>query len=143
MTPQERAERCASIMWEADAASQWLGMRLEAVGPGTATLSMQVADHHLNGHGMCHGGLVFSLADSAFAFACNSFNARTVAQENSITFLLPALDGETLTAAAQRTASQGRSGVYDVTVSGEDGRMLAVFRGLSRTVKGHLFEEET
>ncbi|MEM9551970.1 MAG: hydroxyphenylacetyl-CoA thioesterase PaaI [Pseudomonadota bacterium] len=143
MTPQERAERCASIMWEADAASQWLGMRLEAVGPGTATLSMQVADHHLNGHGMCHGGLVFSLADSAFAFASNSFNARTVAQENSITFLLPAMDGETLTAVAQRTASQGRSGVYDVTVSGEDGRMLAVFRGLSRTVKGHLFEEET
>ncbi len=143
MTPQERAERSASAMWSTDAASQWLGLRLDSVAPGTATLSMVVEAHHLNGHAICHGGFIFTLADSAFAFACNSYNQVTVAQENSITFLTPGTAGETLTATAIEAARTGRSGVYDVTVTGSDGRKVALFRGLSRTIQGHHFEETT
>ncbi|AVO37249.1 hydroxyphenylacetyl-CoA thioesterase PaaI [Pukyongiella litopenaei] len=143
MTPQERAERSAAAMWENDAASQWLGMTLDAVAPGGATLSFTVAPHHLNGHGICHGGYIFTLADSAFAFACNSYNQVTVAQENQITYLAPGRPGERLTAVASETARNGRSGVYDITVTGADGRKVALFRGLSRTIRGQHFEEET
>ena len=92
---------------------------------------------------MCHGGYIFTLADSAFAFACNSYNQITVAQENQITYLSPGKAGERLTATANETAKTGRSGVYDVTVIGGDGRQVAVFRGLSRTLPGHHFKEET
>ncbi|MHA6264803.1 hydroxyphenylacetyl-CoA thioesterase PaaI [Arenibacterium sp. CAU 1754] len=141
MTPQERAERSAAAMWADDAASKWLGMSLDAVAPGMATLSFAVQDHHLNGHKICHGGYIFTLADSAFAFACNTYNQVTVAQENTITYLSPGQPGERLTAQASETARTGRSGVYDVTVSGEDGRKVAVFRGLSRTIQGQLFQE--
>lgn len=143
MTPQHRAEQSAAAMWANDAASKWLGMRLDRVGPGTATLSFEVKDHHLNGHYICHGGYIFTLADSAFAFACNSYNELTVAQENQITFLSPGKGGERLTAVATETAKTGRSGVYDVTVTGADGRTVAVFRGLSRTIKGQHFEENS
>ena len=141
MTPQERAEKCAAMMWARDQASQWLGMTLDAVEPGGATLSFTVAKHHLNGHGICHGGFIFTLADSAFAFACNSYNQVTVAQENQITYLSPGQAGETLIAKATEVARTGRSGVYDVTVTGADGRKVALFRGLSRTIKGQHFEE--
>ncbi len=143
MTPQARAERSADAMWANDAASKWLGMTLDAVGPGTATLSFQVRDHHLNGHAICHGGYIFALADSAFAFACNSYNAVTVAQQNTITYLSPGKPNEHLTAIAIESSRNGRSGVYDVTVTGADGRKVALFRGLSRTIKGQLFDEET
>ena len=142
MTPQERAERSAQAMWDKDAASKWLGMTLDAIGPGTATLSFQVQDHHLNGHRICHGGYIFTLADSAFAFACNSYNRVTVAQENSITFLSPGQPGERLTAQAAEVGRAGRSGVDDVRVTGADGRTVAMFRGLSRTIKGQNFEED-
>lgn len=142
MTPQERAEKSAERMWANDRASKWLGITLDSVGPGRATMSFEVQDHHLNGHDICHGGYIFTLADSTFAFACNSYNQVTVAQENQITFLSPGRGGERLTAHAQETARAGRSGVYDVTVTGEDGRKVAVFRGLSRTIKGQNFEEE-
>jgi acyl-CoA thioesterase len=80
MTPQQRAEQSAALMWANDAASKWLGLSLDAVGPGTATMSFEVQDHHLNGHGICHGGYIFTLADSTFAFACNSYNNLPVAQ---------------------------------------------------------------
>ncbi|MBC6408489.1 MAG: hydroxyphenylacetyl-CoA thioesterase PaaI [Rhodobacteraceae bacterium] len=143
MTPEERAEKSAAAMWASDAASKWVGMRLDAVGPGTATLSMEIEAHHLNGHGICHGGFIFMLADSAFAFACNSYNALAVAQDNSITFLSPGVAGETLIAKATEAARQGRSGVYDVSVTGRDERKIALFRGLSRTVQGQHFEEDT
>lgn len=143
MTPQERAERSAAIMWHNDAASKWLGMTLDSVGPGCATLSMEVAPHHLNGHRICHGGYIFTLADSAFAFACNSHNRLTVAQENQITFLSPGQPGERLVAKAQEIALNGRTGVYDVTVTGAEGRKVAVFRGLSRSLRGQHFEETT
>ena len=141
MTPDERAQRSAEAMWATDAASKWLGMSLDAVGPGTATLSFEVQSHHLNGHGICHGGYIFTLADSAFAFACNSYNAHAVAQENSITFLTPGQPGERLIAVATETARSGRSGVYDTVVTGGDGRKVAVFRGLSRTIQGQHFQE--
>ncbi|MGP6088493.1 hydroxyphenylacetyl-CoA thioesterase PaaI [Antarctobacter jejuensis] len=143
MTPQERAERSAQAMWAGDAASQAMGMKIEGIAPGRAVLSMEVQVHHLNGHKICHGGHIFTLADSAFAFACNSYNQLTVAQENQITFLAPGQLGERLTATAQEQARSGRSGVYDVTVTGGDGRTVALMRGLSRTVKGQLFAEDT
>ncbi|WP_417209306.1 hydroxyphenylacetyl-CoA thioesterase PaaI [Antarctobacter sp.] len=142
MTPQERATRAAEAMWAGDAASQQMGMRIEEIAPGRAVLSMEVQPHHLNGHKICHGGFIFTLADSAFAFACNSYNRLTVAQENQITFLAPGQPGERLTATAQEQALTGRSGVYDVTVTGGDGRKVALMRGLSRTVKGQLFPED-
>lgn len=143
MTPEERARRSAQVMWENDAASKWLGMTLDAVGPGTATMSFEVQAHHLNGHGICHGGYIFTLADSAFAFACNSYNALAVAQENSITFLSPGKPGERLVAQAAEVGRAGRSGVYDITVTAGDGRKVAIFRGLSRTINGTHFEEDT
>ena len=89
ITPQERARRAADAMWAGDAASRAMGMAIEAVGPGTATLSMTLREEHLNGHGSAHGGVVFTLADSAFAFACNSYNEAAVAQEAQVTFLSP------------------------------------------------------
>lgn len=96
----------------------------------------------LNGHGICHGGFIFTLADSAFAFACNSYNQLAVAQQNQITYLAPGREGERLQATALEVSRSGRSGVYDVFVTGGDGRSVAVFRGLSRTVKGRHFPEE-
>ncbi|MCT4556721.1 MAG: hydroxyphenylacetyl-CoA thioesterase PaaI [Pelagimonas sp.] len=143
MTPQERAERAAAAMWANDKASQALGMRIDNIAPGRAVLSMAVQDQFLNGHGSCHGGYIFTLADSAFAFACNSYNEITVGQETQTTFLSPGKSGERMTATAVEQAKTGRSGVYDVTVTGEDGRKIALFRGLSRTVKGQHFEENT
>lgn len=143
MTPQARAEKCAQIMFENDAASPGLGMTLDAVGPGTARMSMMVRPDMLNGHHICHGGFIFTLADSCFAFACNSYNQNTVAQQNQITYLAPGQPGERLSAHAVEVSRTGRSGVYDVTVVGEDGRTVALFRGLSRSIKGqHFLEEE-
>jgi acyl-CoA thioesterase len=142
MTPQERAERSAVAMWAADDASKWLGAELDAVGPGTARMSMRVEKHHTNGHDICHGGFIFTLADSAFAFACNSYNRTTVAQQNSISFVAPGRLGDTLTAEAVEVAVSGRSGVYDVTVTNQDGAVIALMRGCSRTIKGVNFEED-
>ena len=108
MTPQTRAERSAAIMLENDAASRGLGMEVTRIAPGAATLTMRVRDSMLNGHGICHGGYIFTLADSAFAFACNSYNAVTVAQQNQITYVAPGRAGEMLTAEATETAVTGR-----------------------------------
>lgn len=142
MTPEARAQKSADAMWARDAASQKLGMQIIAVGPGTATLTMPVRPNMLNGHGICHGGYIFTLADSAFAFACNTYNALTVAQSNHITYLSPGQAGEILTATATETARQGRSGTYDVAVTGADNRKVALFRGLSRTIRGQHFDED-
>lgn len=141
MTPQALAEACAAAMWAQDRASAGLGMAITRIAPGEAEMTMRVEDRMVNGHGICHGGFVFALADSAFAFACNSFNRRTVAQSNSITYLRPAQLGDRLTARAAQTASAGRSGITDVVVSDQEGRQIAVFRGLSRSVDGQLVEE--
>jgi acyl-CoA thioesterase len=142
MTPQLRAEQAAQAMMTADNASQRLGMQLTAISAGAATLTMRITDDMLNGHKICHGGYIFTLADSAFAFACNSYNKLTVAQQNQITYVTPGKAGELLTATACETALSGRSGVYDVMVTGEDGRTVATMRGLSRTIKGQLFAED-
>jgi len=141
MTPQTRAEKSAAAMWANDAASKWLGMSLDHVGPGSAVMSFEVGPQHLNGHAICHGGYIFTLADSAFAFACNSYNRLVVAQQNTITYLSPAQQGERLTATAREVSLAGRSGLYDVSVTAPDGRVVAEFRGGSRQIKGQHFEE--
>jgi acyl-CoA thioesterase len=137
----ERARACADAMLAEDRATQGLGILLAAVGPGSATMTMMVRDDMVNGHGMCHGGFIFTLADSAFAFACNSYNERAVAQHNSITYLRPGRLGEMLTAVAEERVRQGRSGLYDVRVTGSDGTVVAEFRGQSRTIGGTFFPE--
>jgi len=144
VTPKDRARKAADVMWAADKASKWLGMSLDAVGPGTCTMSLPVEQHHCNGHLICHGGYIFTLADSAFAFACNSYNQSAVAQHNDITFCAPGRAGDLLSAKAVEVTRSGRSGVYDVTVTNQDGTVIALMRGNSRTIKGtHFPEEET
>jgi len=116
-------------------------MTLVEVGPGHATITMPLREDMANGHGIAHGGYTFALADSAFAFACNSYNHLVVAQHNSITYLSPGHVGETLTATAREAHRAGRSGTYDVVVTGGDGRQVALFRGHSRQVRGTHFDE--
>lgn len=142
LTAEEIARRSAAAMWARDDASKWLGMSLDAVGPGTATTSFSVEKHHTNGHDICHGGYIFTLADSAFAFACNSYNQLAVAQHNTISFLRPGKLGERLTAVAKELTRAGRSGVYDVTVTNDEGKVVATFRGASRVIDGRHFKEE-
>lgn len=141
MHEQARAERAAAAMLANDAATPWFGAKVEKVGTGYALASLTVQSHHLNGHGSCHGGVIFALADTAFAVACNSRNQRAVAQHNQITYLSPGALGETLIAEAQVTAEAGRTAVTDVTVSC-DGRTVAMFRGNSRQIPGQHFEED-
>lgn len=129
----ELARRCAEAMWADDEASRRLGMTLDRVGSGRATLSMAVRDDMTNGHGTAHGGFIFALADSAFAFACNSHNERTVAQACDIVFAQPAREGDVLVADATERHRFGRNGIYDVRVTCAD-RVVAEFRGRSRTV---------
>ncbi len=141
MTPKERAEKAAAIMWENDRASPWIGMRLDTIDEGRSKMSLVVQNHHVNGHDICHGGIIFTLADSAFAFACNSRNQNTVAQHNSITYISPGKLGDTLTADAKEVSLSGRSGIYDVTVTNQNNDVIAEFRGCSRAIRGQLFEE--
>ena len=141
MTPQERAEKSAAAMWVQDGASKWLGLSLDHVAPGAAVMSLEIGSQHLNGHGMCHGGVIYTLADSAFAFACNSYNRQVLSQHNSITYLSPGQNGERLTATAREVDVTGRTGIYDVSVTAPDGRVVAEFRGGSRQIKGQHFEE--
>lgn len=142
LSEQERAQRSANIMWENDAASKDAGIVLESVGPGWADASLKVEAKHLNGHQTCHGGFIFTLADTAFAFACNSYNQCAVAQHNSITYVQSGKPGSTLTAHAKELSRHGRSGIYDVTVVDDAGDTIALFRGHSRTIKGTLFNED-
>ncbi|MAS06103.1 MAG: phenylacetic acid degradation protein PaaD [Ahrensia sp.] len=142
ISDQQRAEKSAEAMWANDDATKWFGMSLDTVGPGSSTMSLTVMKEQTNGHDICHGGVIFALADSAFAFACNSYNKVTVAQSNSITYVAPARTGDRLTATAVEIARSGRSGTWDVTVTNQDGATIALFRGLARTISGTLFEEE-
>jgi acyl-CoA thioesterase len=130
-------------MWADDRASTWIGMEQVAVTEGAATLVLTIQPHHCNGHGIGHGGITFTLADSAFAFACNSRNQRAVAQSNQIAYLAPVREGDRLTAHAREVALTGRSGLYDVTVTNQDNAVVAEFRGQSRLIGGQLFEEDT
>jgi acyl-CoA thioesterase len=122
-------------MWKDDDASKGLGMEVLRIGPGEATLAMTVKPHMVNGHGITHGGFIFLLADSAFAFACNSHNERVVAAQSNISFIKPGKLGDRLTATAREISRTGRSGIYDVRVSSDD-TVIAELRGHSRTVGG-------
>lgn len=130
---QALAQASAAAMWAADAASAALGMRIEAVAPGEATMSMTVRDDMTNGHGIAHGAFIAALADSTFAFACNSRGVATVASGFEIEFIEPVRAGDRLVAEAREIVLRGRSGVYDVAVRRGDA-LVAVFRGRSRTV---------
>lgn len=130
---QALAEGCAQAMWAKDNASQAIGMVLERVEPGAARLALTVAPQHVNGHGICHGGFIFALADSAFAFACNTTGETSVAQHCSVTFVRPGRLGDRLVAEAREQHRARRSGVYDVRVETADGELVALFRGHSRT----------
>jgi acyl-CoA thioesterase len=140
MTPQQIAERCAAAMWPEDHAARGLGIEIVAVSPGEATLAMTVRQDMVNSHGTCHGGFIFALADSAFAYACNSQNHRTVAGGVDINFIAPAHLGDTLSAHGRERQQGGRSGIYDVEVADQTGKLVALFRGRSVRIKGQIFE---
>jgi len=137
LTPEALAQACAERLWAGDQASAGLNIVMFRVGPGTAQLRMTVERRMLNGHGTCHGGFIFALADSAFAFACNTDGTVSVASQCSIAFLRPAAEGETLVAVAEERQREGRQGIYDVRVSSGDA-IVAEFRGLSRTTGARL-----
>lgn len=143
MGDDEIARRSADAMWAEDNASRGLGMTIEAIGPGSAALSMTVRPEMVNGHGLCHGGFIFTLADSAFAFACNSRGQRHVAQHCQVTFVAPGRLGMRLTAVAQERQRAERSGIYDITVRDEAGAVIAEFRGHSRAIPGSLLDHGT
>ena len=140
MTEEQRAQQTADLVREGmlrnDRASKMLGMQIDAVTPGSATLSMTIRDDMLNGHDICHGGLIATLADSAFAFACNSYNELTVASGFSIDLLAPGRLGDVLTARCTEVSKAGRTGVYDTEVTNQRGERIAMFRGRSYTMKG-------
>lgn len=136
MTANEKAQAVAKVMWDADEASRALGMDLVEVRAGYAVLRMPVRPDMTNGHGTCHGGYIFTLADSAFAFCCNSHNQRAVAQHCNITFIAPVQEGDLLEAIAREVSRTGRNGLTDVRVLNQHGTVVAEFRGASRTIKG-------
>jgi acyl-CoA thioesterase len=135
LSPDDLARACADAMWKEDDASSGLGMEILEVRPGEATLTMTVAPQMVNGQRIAHGGFIFTLADSAFAFACNSRNERAVAAHCQISFIRPAKLGDRLVAVAREISRSGRSGIYDVRVTAGD-EVIAEFRGHSRTVVG-------
>lgn len=135
-TGQEVAEACAAAMWERDGVCRAFDLSLDRVAPGEAVVSMTVTDGMTNGHGTAHGGFIFTLADTAFGYASNTRDQRTVAQHCAVTFIEAASVGDRLTATALERSLTGRSGIYDVTVTDQTGRTVAEFRGHSRTVAG-------
>jgi len=135
LSPADLARACADAMWKEDDASKGLGMEIVGIEPGVAVLTMTIGPHMVNGHGIAHGGFIFTLADSAFAFACNSHNDRTVAAQCHISFIRPGKLGDRLVATAREISRTGRSGIYDVRVSVGD-TAIAELRGHSRTVGG-------
>jgi acyl-CoA thioesterase len=135
LSPEDLARACADAMWKEDDASNGLGMEIAEIGPGRATLTMTVQPHMVNGQRIAHGGFIFLLADSTFAFACNSHNERAVAAQCDITFIKPGKLGNRLTATAREISRTGRSGIYDVHVTSGD-VVIAEFRGHSRTIGG-------
>jgi acyl-CoA thioesterase len=138
---QHVAETAARRMYEQDSASRALGMRIVEIRPGFARLVMQVREDMVNGHQICHGGLIFTLADSAFAFACNTYNLVTVAAGGSIDFLRPGRLGDTLTATAEERTRSRRTGIYDVTVLNQSGECIAMFRGRSHQTSDRIVAE--
>jgi acyl-CoA thioesterase len=143
MSPEQRAARVGETMFAADAASrEFLQMELVSCEPGRAVMRMQVREPMLNGHKICHGGLIFTLADSTFAFACNSHNKVAVAAGCSIEFLKPGQLGDVLTCVGEEQVLQGRHGIYDMKVTNQRGETVAMFRGKSAQIQGTVFPEE-
>jgi acyl-CoA thioesterase len=142
LSPDDIARACAEAMWREDDASKGLGMRILEVKPGQATLSMTVQPHMVNGQRIAHGGFIFTLADSALAFASNSHNHKAVAAQGNIAFIRPGKLGDVLVATAREISRSGRSGIYDVQVSAGD-EVIAEFRGHSRTIAGTWLPHET
>lgn len=140
MDPNALAKATAEVMWRDDNASKWLGMKVEEVRSGYARVSMVVTPNMINGHNTCHGGFIFTLADSTFAFACNSHNQRAVAAGASIEFLAPGFLGDVLVAEGIEQSLQGRTGVYDTKVTNQKNVLIALFRGKSAAIKGTLVE---
>jgi acyl-CoA thioesterase len=141
LSPDDLARACADAMWKEDDASKGLGMTIVEIGPGRATLSMTVKPEMVNGQRIAHGGFIFTLADSAFAFACNSHNDRVVAAQGQITFIKPGKLGDRLVATAREVTRGGRSGIYDVRVTAGD-TVIAEFRGHSRVIPGSWLPEQ-
>jgi acyl-CoA thioesterase len=142
MDARELAARVGAAMWENDTASKdTMGMQLVACEPGRAVLRMEVKELHLNGHRICHGGFIFTLADSTFAFACNSHNKVTVAAGCSIEFLKPGQLGDVLTCEGVEQTLSGRHGIYDMKVSNQHGEVVAMFRGKSASIQGTVIPE--
>jgi acyl-CoA thioesterase len=131
---QDTAEETAKAMYARDVAVRALGISISEIGPGRARASMTVRADFLNGHAICHGGFVFALADTAFAYACNSYGRPTVAAAGSIDFLRPVSAGDELTATAQERSRSKRSGIYDVTVENRNKTLIAIFRGRSHEI---------
>jgi acyl-CoA thioesterase len=136
--PQRIADDVGTGMYERDRAAQALGITVEAIGPGLARCRMTVRDDMVQGHATCHGGLTFTLADTAFAYACNAYNRATVALGAEIAFLAPARAGDTLSATARERSRSGRTGIYDVEVTNGDGTLIALFRGTSYETRGEV-----
>ena len=136
LTPQQVADAVREGMYAKDRATRALGMAIVEVAPGTATLRMSVREDMLNGHDICHGGFITTLADAAFAFACNSYNELTVASGFGVDLVAPARLGDVLTARCVEVSKAGRTGVYDADVTNQRGERIAVFRGRSYTMKG-------
>jgi acyl-CoA thioesterase len=136
LTPQQLAEACTDSMFCRDSASRGLGIRITSVAPGRAVLTMTVREDMLQGHGNCHGGFIFILADSAFAYACNTYDEATVASGCSIDYLGPGQLGDVLTATAEERSRRGRTGLYDITVRNQHGDEVALFRGRSYKIRG-------
>ena len=140
MDREALTQAAGKVMWREDRVSRWLGMELEELRPGYARMSMTVTEDMANGQAYCHGGLIFTLADSSFGFASNSHNQRALAAACSIDFLAPARVGDRLTAECREQAIAGRTGVYDARVTNQEGELIALFRGKSATVRGKWVE---
>ncbi len=140
-TNRELATKSGDFMVKNDSAFRRLGASLEKIDPGSAKVSLTINQNHTNGHGFCHGGIIFTLADATFGFACNSYNKKAVAQNCSITYISPVKDKDILTSQANLIKKFGRSGIYDVTIKNQHDDLVAVFRGHSRENGEKLFEE--
>ena len=138
---QRMAERATEALYRGDAASRQLGMTIDSCGPGRATVSMRIRPDMVNGHRICHGGLIFALADSAFAFACNSYGDNTVAAGAAIEFLAPGREGDVLRAIATERWRAGRAGIYEIEVQNQRDEIVALFRGRSHQIAGRLIDD--
>lgn len=143
MTDTSLAARCAEAMYARDRASQGLGIEVVRVDAGEAVLTMRVRDDMIQGHGSCHGGFIFALADSAFAFACNTYDKATVAQGCSIEFVAPGRVGDLLTATCVEQSRSNRTGTYDTRIENQDGYLVALFRGKSYQLRGSVIAQES